>query len=117
MREDGGGAWDLKFLRSFNNWELEAIQEFIEVTSNIKISPLEKDNLVWKGDVLGYFTVKAYFKLLEGVLHKVPCKMFWNQHNPSKVGFFAWEVWWGKVLTSTHLKKRGLHLASMCPVC
>ena len=90
MREDGGGAWDLKFLRSFNDWELEAIQEFIEVTSNIKRSSLEKDNLVWKGDVLGYFTVKAYFKLLEGVSpHKVPCKMLWNQHIPSKVGFFA----------------------------
>ena len=49
VREDGGGAWDPKFLRSFNDWELEPIQEFIEVTSNIKISPLEKDNLVWKG--------------------------------------------------------------------
>ena len=46
VREDGGGAWDPKFLRSFNDWELEAIQEFIEVTSNIIISPLEKDNLV-----------------------------------------------------------------------
>ena len=41
MREDGGGAWDLKFLRSFNDWELEAIQEFIEVIRNIKIFPIE----------------------------------------------------------------------------
>ena len=79
VREDGGGAWDLKFLRSFNDWELEAIQEFIEVTSNIRISPLEKDNLVWKGDVSGSFMVKAYFNLLEGASpHKVPCKMLWN---------------------------------------
>ena len=31
---------DPKFLRSFNDWELEAIQEFIEVTNNIIISPL-----------------------------------------------------------------------------
>ena len=46
MREDSGGACDPKFLRSFNDLELEAIQEFIEVTSNIRISPLEKDNLV-----------------------------------------------------------------------
>ena len=49
--------------------------------------------------------------------HKVPCKMLWNQHIPSKGGFFAWEVWWGKVLTSTQLKKRGFLLASMCPFC
>ena len=41
--------------------------------------------------------------------------MLWNPHIPSKVGFFAWEVWWGKVFTSTQLKKRGFHLASKCP--
>ena len=86
------------------------------MTSNFRISPLEKDNLVWKGDMSGSFMVKAYFNPLEEVSpHKVPCKMLWNQHIPSKVGFFAWEVWWGKVLTSTQLKKRGFHLANMCP--
>ena len=36
---------------------------------------------------------------------------------PSKIGFFAWEAWWGKVLTSTQLKKRDFHLASKCPFC
>ena len=72
------------------------------MTSNIKISPMEKDNLFWKGDESGSFTVKAYFKQLEDVSpHKVPCKMLWNRHIPSKVAFFAREVWWGKVLTST----------------
>ena len=71
------------------------------MTSNFKISPLENDNMVWKGDVSGSFTVETYFNMLEGVSpHKVPCKMLWNQHIPSKVGFFAWELWWGKVLTS-----------------
>ena len=49
------------------------------MTSNIRISPLEKDNLVWKGDVSGFFTVKAYFNMLEGASHhKVPYKMLWN---------------------------------------
>ena len=65
----------------------------------------------------GSFTVKAYFNLLEGASpHKVPCKMLWNKHIPSIVGFFAWEVWWGKV-TSTQLKKQGFQIASMCPFC
>ena len=46
------------------------------MTSNIKFSPLEKDNLVWKGDVSGSFTVIACFNLLEGVSpHKVSRKM------------------------------------------
>lgn len=32
---------------------------------------------------------------------------------PSKVGFFAWEVSWEQVLTTTQLKNRGFHLASI----
>ena len=47
------------------------------MTSNFRISPMENDNMVWKGDVSGSFTVKAYFNMLEGVSpHKVPCKMY-----------------------------------------
>ena len=90
MRQGGGGAWDPKFLRSFNDWELDAIQEFIGLTSNNKISPLKKDKLFWKGDVSGCFTVKGYFNQLEGgSSSKVPYKMLWNSIIPSKVGFFA----------------------------
>ena len=25
VREDDGGAWDPKFMRSFNDWEMEAV--------------------------------------------------------------------------------------------
>ena len=31
--------------------------------------------------------------------------------------FFAWEVWWGKVLTMEQLRKRGFQMASRCPLC
>ena len=46
-----------------------------------------------------------------------PYKMLWNSLILSKVGFFAWEAWCSKVLTSTQLKKRGFQLASKCPFC
>ena len=36
---------------------------------------------------------------------------------PPKVGFFAWEVWWGKVLTMEQLKKRGFRCINRCPHC
>ena len=36
---------------------------------------------------------------------------------PPKVCFFAWDVWWGKVLTMEHLKKRGFQMANKCPLC
>ena len=47
----------------------------------------------------------------------MPVKMLRNPCVPTKICFFAWEVWWGKVLTSDQLKKRGFSLASCCPFC
>ena len=45
-----------------------------------------------------------------------PCKLLWNNLVPPKVSFFAWEVWWEKILTTEHLKKRGFQLTSRCPL-
>ena len=36
---------------------------------------------------------------------------------PPKVCFFAWEVWWGKVLTMEQLRKRDFQMASWCLLC
>ena len=36
---------------------------------------------------------------------------------PTKVGFFAWEASWGKVLTQDQLKRRGWILANRCFLC
>ena len=47
----------------------------------------------------------------------MPVKMIWNPIVPTKVGFFVWEVWWGKILTMDQLKKSGFSLASRCPFC
>ena len=63
----------------------------------------------------GSFFVKTCFNMLEGGKHQlVPIKMLWNPIVPTKVGFFSWEVWWGKILTMDQLKKRVFSLASRC---
>ena len=36
-----------------------------------------------------------------------PWKLLWNNLVPLKVSFFAWEVWWEKILTIEHIKKGG----------
>ena len=74
------------------------------------------DKMIWKGDVSGCFTIKAYFNLLEGASpYSVPTKMLWNSYVPSKIVFFFFFL--GKVLTLTQLKKKGFHLAGKCPFC
>ena len=47
-----------------------------------------------------------------------PWKLIWNSLVSLKVSFlFVWGVWWGKILTTENLKKRGFQLASRCPLC
>ena len=47
------GAWNLRFLRPLNDWEMEQVQHFIGLT-NFKHTFLQKkDRLMWKGDKNG----------------------------------------------------------------
>ena len=78
---------------------------------------MEQDKLLWKGDLNGHYTGRANVTLMEGAMDKTaPCKLLWNNLVPPKVSFFAWEVWWEKILTTEHLKKRGFQLTSRCPL-
>ena len=46
-----------------------------------------------------------------------PSRSIWNPIVPPKLGFFAWEASWGKVLTLDQLKKRGITLVNRCFLC
>ena len=52
-----------------------------------------------------------------GNVENFPIKLILNNCIPTKIRFFAWEVWWGKILTMEQFKKRGRHLANRCPLC
>ena len=49
----------------------------------------------------------------------MPVKTIWYSLIPTKVGFFVWEVWWGKTLTMDQLKKQAfpLLLVGVLSVC
>ena len=97
-----GGGWNFSFGRHFHDWELEEVQGFLGTVNSQSISLNLSDRIWWKEG---------------GRQHSVPIKMLWNPIVPTKVGFFAWEVWWGKILTMDKLKKRGFSLASRCALC
>ena len=39
MTSGGSGTWNPRFLRPFNAWEMEAVQNFMSLTFNRKIIP------------------------------------------------------------------------------
>ena len=103
----GSGAWNLRFLRSFNDWEMSKYKISLVKSITKESSCRKKDRLVWKGDKNDQFTVKAYCSSLEGVSSlKAPIKILWYSYVLPKVGFLAWEAWWAKVLTMQQHKKR-----------
>ncbi|RVW72592.1 Transposon TX1 uncharacterized 149 kDa protein [Vitis vinifera] len=52
----GQGEWNLRFLRSFNDWELPLVEELLQILRNQRIN-LEEDLAVWKGGKNGQFGV------------------------------------------------------------
>ena len=104
----GEGGWNLRFIRPFNDLEMEETQRLISLISSKKIAQRERDKICWIVDKKGQYIVKAKYRQLEGgTCGRLPVGLIWNSCIPHKVSVFTWEVWWGKVLTMNQLKKRG----------
>ena len=76
-----------------------------------------EDRLVLKGGNFGFYYVKLLYEALNRTVAEpssFPALSVWNPLVSLKVGFFAWEVSWGKVMTLDQIKKRGRPLANKC---
>ena len=112
------GRWNSTFLRSFNDWEINDVLNLLATIHRVRLNPDRKDNMVWSLSKSGIFTIKScYDKLMGGMVENFPRKLILNNCIPTKINFFAWEVWYGKILTMEQLKKRRRHLASRCHLC
>ena len=92
--------------------------ELLVIIRGRRLNPLAEDCWLWKETKDGIFSVKSLYSILDsrrGV--QFPINIIWNPCVPTKVGFFAWEAFWGKVLTLDQLKKRGQCLANRCFLC
>ena len=112
------GGWSPLFSRSFNDWELEEVQIFLQVIQGKRVISNQEDVLLMKDIKGGRFSIKHFYLQLAPVRDSLFLFRFvWNPWVPTKVGFFAWEASWGKVLTLDQLKKRGRALANRCFLC
>ena len=115
-REEGG--WSPVFLRPFNDWEVEEVERFLHFLVNKKIIPFQEDRLLLKESRTNGFSVSLMFrKLRYSPPTDFPWRSIWNPIVPPKLGFFAWEASWGKVLTLDQLKRKGIPLVNRCSLC
>ncbi|KAL6348571.1 hypothetical protein AAG906_016083 [Vitis piasezkii] len=103
----GQGGWNLRFLRAFNDWELDTVGNLLDVLREHRVT-LEEDSVIWKEGRDGLFRVKrAYSVLASPIVAEFPNSNIWVDRVPTKIAFFAWEAAWGKVLTLDRLQRRG----------
>ena len=120
LRDSSGeeGVWSPRFSRSFNDWEVEEVERLLLTIRGRRLNPLLEDKRLWKETKDGIFLVKSlYSALFSRSVVQFPNSIIWSHCVPTKVGFFAWEASWGKVLTLDQLKKRGWILANRCFLC
>ena len=80
-----------------------------------KIRPFMEDQILFKGSRNDAFSVKIMYRVLDCSPQVVfPSRSIWNPVIPPRIGFFAWEASWGKVLTLDQLKRQGRALANRC---
>ena len=88
----GQGGWDLRFMRDFNDWELDMVDNFLHVLRGYKPT-LEEDSVYWKGGRNGSLKSR---KLTTWWLIPLPTTFrkvtFGCIKVPTKILFFAWEA-------------------------
>ena len=117
-RREGAGRWSPTFLRSLNDWELEEMTRFLHTFHDQDFRPMGEDKLTLKNVKDKGFSVKSMYKDFDiSPAFNFPHRLVWNPVVPPKIGVFAWEATWGKVLTLDQLKRRGMTFANICFMC
>ena len=116
--DSGDGGWNPIFLRSFNDWEMEDVDRLLQVLYRKQIRPLMEDKILFKGSKNDAFSVQSMYRVLDcSPQVAFPFRTIWNPVIPPRMGFFALEASWGKVLTLDQLKRHGRALANRCFLC
>ena len=77
-----------------------------------------EDKLLLKDVQEEGFSIKLMYKGLDpSPAIEFPYRSVWNPDVPPKIGFFAWEATWGKVLTLDQHKCCGRAFANICFMC
>ena len=88
----GQDEWNLRFLRDFNDWELDMVGNLLDVLREHRVT-LEKDSVFWKEGRDGLFRVKkAYNMLASPIVAEFLNSNIWVDRVPTKIAFFAWEA-------------------------
>jgi hypothetical protein len=110
--------WNVIFVRSIQDWEVDVISSFFENLYSCKISHGNADCICCSPSKKGTFEVKTFYKALSSQNYEVfPWKSIWHSKVPPCVAFFGWTAALGKILTHDNLGKRSIVVVEWCSMC
>ena len=113
-RSRGEGGWSPTFLRSLDDWEIEEVERFFPTLQKQNFSSSGEDKLLLKDVRDEVLSVKLMYKGIDpSPVIEFSYRLVWNPTMLPKIGFFACEASWCKVLTLDQLKR----LANKCFLC
>uniref|UniRef100_A0A2N9EUU7 Reverse transcriptase domain-containing protein n=1 Tax=Fagus sylvatica TaxID=28930 RepID=A0A2N9EUU7_FAGSY len=101
-------VWDIAFIRSVQDWELEMIDSFMTLLYSSRIRQGVADSLCWTPSSRGLFEVRSFYSTLIHPFSQdsFPWKGVWKAKVPPRVAFFVWTSALGKILTTDNPQKK-----------
>ena len=88
-----GDSWRPRFIRQFNDWELEEVDAFFERLHSYSIDSSTFDTMVWLETKDGDFSVQSFYSSLASRrMEPFSYGTVWNSWAPVRASFFAWEA-------------------------
>ncbi|RVW90343.1 Heterogeneous nuclear ribonucleoprotein Q [Vitis vinifera] len=101
-----GGSWGSRFIRQFNDWELEEVDALFGRLHSYSIGSGTFDTMVWLETKDGDFSIWSFYSSLAS--RRVEPFLYDSVEflGPFRASFFAWEATWAKILTHDQLRGR-----------
>ena len=111
------GSWGSRFIRYFNDWELEEVDALFGRLHSYSIGLGTFDTIVWLETKDGDFSIWSFYSSLAS--RRVEPFLYDSVEflGPFRASFFAWEATWAKILTHDQLRGRGWKMPNRCYMC
>nr|KYP34281.1 Putative ribonuclease H protein At1g65750 family [Cajanus cajan] len=108
----GRGQWRFQWSRAWFTWELNDVQQFMNIVEEGVLTEGVQDSRLWTLDSSGCFSVRSGYRALmdRGSSSQLPnvAAIAWDIKVPPKVKCFIWRLFMGALPTKENLLRRNV---------